>query len=750
MDSVEVAVTPEMLAAIEDERRARESAVLARVQQKLETAIQGMKPAHDRAIGNIRQYEGMSRNVAPTKNDRNNENELGPPVLHATRSKTDLVEARISDMLLPSTQAQWRFDPEPVQSIDPQELFTPEELNVMVDADGNPLPEQALKEAFDVKVKESVREFEKLARDQFVEAKFPAIARRVIRDGCRIGFGAVLGPIDGVKQSESFCRVPCGDAMETRVTVDESVVPTVEYADPFMCFPEPVEDLADASYLHYLDLMPESRLREMADIPGANRENISELLAVKKIDHGSIGQIISHRNAMTNFTESLEGKYPVWRFYGAMSYEDMIAIGMECDPLDPPPMVQMWHCMGKPILMKPYSLRGRFRIPLHVFAPFPDVSGWVGLGVPYLCRDSARTAQGAWETAMLNAALSAGTIVFHRGDLVFSDGVSELNGPKFVRVQDNDAALGDQIRGEIIPNNAEQALMFLDRALAQMDEDINLPQWTNPEVNKPMNTASGLAMWSNAQTVVQRRTAAAWDDFIEPLIQGFVKWNKQYSDSPATKMDVQVVPLGQTELLVKDLQIQQAMAFLNMAQPGTALGNITDIEVVGRHVAHKFELPENAILTAEQVKQRAENQPPDPAAAAEQARAAAVEREAALAEARLAAETADKERDDAFRREDRELDHEERMQELALKRELAQLEVLKLRAAQEMKLMELAQNKELDIAKIQAQLQSHQLRKDAMEYQAGSAAAIKAQEIASRNREMVLKLSPINPTNTGI
>jgi hypothetical protein len=203
-------------------------------------------------------------------------------------------------------------------------------------------------------------------------------------------------------------------------------------------------------------------------------------------------------------------------------------------------------------------------------------------------------------------------------------------------------------------------------------------------------------------------------------------------------------------LLVKDVEQQNIGMFASMAQTNPALGAITNMDVLGRHIAQQFRLPEGAIMTPEEAAEKAKSQPQDPRVIAEQAKAEQTQAELQLQQARLAAEVADKERDDAFRREDRELDHEERLQEIALKRELAQLEVLKIRSAQEMKYLELAQNNELDIAKLQTQLQSEQLRKDTAEFQAGMKAQIDAQKIAANRSEQALKLNPLNKSRTGI
>lgn len=732
---------------LEQEEREHALRVMFALERKRDAWVKAMQPKHRTMVEDWRQYEAKPRRVASTKVDHGGADGNGPPRLHATRALTDLIEARIADMLLPASQSPWRLEGEPEQD---EEAFVLE--------GGTIVPPELRGQH----VINAVRDAEKKLRDQFAEAKFGAKARGVIRDACRFGFGLFIGPIAAVKRREKYVKVPVQSGfvgaikgalgldqpmtVEVKVEFVDESIPGVEQGDPFRFFPEPVEDIAKASGFFYYDTMSESELREFADHPNARREDIGKLLSCKP-DHGLIGSMVAERNQLTGFVESLDDRYVVWRYYGCMSRDDLMALNCECDPLDPLPMVQMRFCQGKVIEFKLSPNKGTYRIPAHVYTPFPEPGSWWGMSVPFQCRDSDKGAQAAYEMALLNGAVSAGPIVITRPGLKPADGKMEIRGPKFLVVDDNDRALNDFVHVELIDNRVDMLMQFMDRHLQMMSEDLNLPQFTNPEVNKPTNTASGMAMWMNAQTVVQRRAAAAFDDCIEPLIQGFVRWNRLYSD---LTVDVKVIPLGQSELLVKDIEIQNSLQFVQMAQANPQLSRLTDFDVLAQHIGQQWHLPDGAILSPEKAAEREQSQPQDPAQEVARVEAEMKQRDMALREEKLRAEIADKERDDAYRAQDRQLDYETRMRELSIKEQEQQLAALKMQGEREMRMIELAQNKELKFEDIAAKLKIAEGTQALTEFSTSFKGRLDAEKVAVTREEMALKTSPINPSNTGI
>lgn len=724
-------LTPEQvqaLAELAEEQAKQEAEVLNRVMLSLEQRrdhwITAYAELEQRRISDVRQYEGMSR-LTNTKQQPHDQENGGPPVLHATRAKTDMVEARLADMLFPANQPQWKLVSEPVHGID---------VSMVQPMDGE-TPEQAVKREVDA----SVEALNKEIRDQFAESDFGKIGRRVVRDACQIGTGVVCGPVNAVKIIERYLR---GDGA-IELDIQEDIAARVKYVDPWMFYPEPVDDLDKACGAFYLELMPKQDVDQLRSYPDARPDQIDALLQMKP-DLGAIGLVIAHRNQHTGFTEATEGRYGVWRYTGILTDEEAKAIGIPCECGQV--MADLYFSQGLVLLAKVSPLKGSYRIPYYAFAPFPDRGTWTGLSVPFMCRDSQRSAQAAYEIWLYNAAVSAGPIVFHRTSLKPTDGKMAIRGPKFFKVENDEQSLSDLIHVETIPNMGEQAQAIMERNLQLMDEDINLPQFTNPEVNKPTNTSSGLAMWLNAITIVQRRAAAAFDDMMTPLLRAFVRWNRLYSDNPKVQVNVQVMSLGQSELLVKDLQIQNALAYAQLSGPGGILAGEVDTSALARHISQRFEVPDDVLLTPAQKQEMKQNQPPDPA----QIQAELQQREMALKEAKLQAEVADKERDDFYRAQDRQLDYETRMRELAIKEREQQLEALKMQNEREMRLIELAQSKEIKFEELATKLKIADTSKAIAEYTTAFKGQIDAQKVALSREEMALKVSPVNPSNTGI
>jgi hypothetical protein len=90
------------------------------------------------------------------------------------------------------------------------------------------------------------------------------------------------------------------------------------------------------------------------------------------------------------------------------------------------------------------------------------------------------------------------------------------------------------------------------------------------------------------------------------------------------------------------------------------------------------------------------------------------------------------------------------MRELAIKERQQQLDAFKIREQIQLKLMELQQKAELSREDRQLKVAMAEMDRDLAQYQTSFKGTIEAQKIATNRSEMALKLSPANPTNTGI
>lgn len=765
----ELMIQSEQVAAAEAAAEAqRELArqVMNKLEAKRERWEEAVRPLWDRMIRDLRQLEGICYRVSETKRDHGGmDSQGGPPVLKTTRSRTNKMASRIWDMLFPTTGAQFRGEPEPIQD-DPSLNIDlagndPRVLQAQTPEEAEAIKRQVIDE-IESEIKRRVQKFEKRIADDLIESGFKDKARKVIWDACEVGFGLLIGPQTRVKRKDRYIEAkvvgPDGVAeIDVQVEIVETKCAGVEYGDPFMFIPDPVPSLDMATGAFYCELMSEQDLRDMlvmktdSGMPAADIEAIAELLS-KPPEHEGFGQTILSRHKQIGFEEHLDGRYIVWRYVGTMTHDEWKCIappGMEVDPLRPMPMVEIFYCQRKPIMMR-FSTQVD-RIPFNVFAPFPDRGHWAGLSVPFMMRDEDKAIQSGHQIALHNLAVSSGPLVFYRGKLYSPDGQMLHRGPKFYRVDESDQPLGDLIRVETIPHMADQAFAFVDRMMSFADENLAMPDWTNPDVNRPTNTASGMAMWMNAMTIGQRAAAAAFDSMMGPMLKDFVRWISRYAiDDPDYKIAVQMVPLGQEELLVKDVQLQNAMMMTQLASSNPEIAKRIDHGVLAKHLIRKFELPPGAELDEEKVKANEQNAQQNPELAFKERELAIRERQVAIDEAKAKAEEADKLRDDDFRSQDRMLDHKERMAEIQSREQIALMNLQAKQMDMELAAAKLAMDERISIAEAQARLGIAEMREQTARMAASMNARLKAEQIATADREMALKLSPANPTNTGI
>ena len=284
-------------------------------------------------------------------------------------------------------------------------------------------------------------------------------------------------------------------------------------------------------------------------------------------------------------------------------------------------MVDMWWSQGHPLKARIRPIEKDFRVPYYVFSPFPADDTVFGYGIPYLTRDSQRVVDAAWQITLHNASVSAGPIIVTRaGKIEPRDRSYEFKGPKVMEITDPDISMADAINVLNIPNNAEQALEILDKAMQILDDEAMTPAIMQGDATESVPTSSGLAMLFNAASIVMRRAASCADDEVfGPIMQRMYWWNMLFNKRQDIKGDYDVVPLGQTKMLVKDVQVQHLQAFMQQSM-NPALAPYIDLPEALKLWCNLIELPTDKILKDFATVQQQMAQQPDPGAALQQAK----------------------------------------------------------------------------------------------------------------------------------
>lgn len=588
--------------AAELERIGKLRALLIRLCAKRDQAICAKRDIECAMANSLRLYYGMSRLMEATKAQPvsggvDSERTLKPGLL---RARTDRWEARIVDML---SANPWELEPEPGTT--------------QQQADG---------------MKATIV-------DQLSLCRSERGMRRMAQDAARLGTGLMMGPLNKNVTRRHYMPPDPMTGTPGRMVSENRVLPGLMDADPWMFYPDPVDKAERAEFAFYAHIMSPLEVRMLGD--GFDQTQIAELLNTEP-DLGELATNIAQRNAIFNRGELMTGKYAVWRYTGTLERDDLEVLGLcgcEESDKDMPPiaMADIWFSQDFVLRSKLSEVPDDTRIPYYVFAPFARDDSMFGVSLPELGEGSQRAAEAAWTSALHNQSVSSGPIFLWRsGKIKFSDGQANIRGPKMLEVTDPDKPLNDCFAVETIPNVTEQALNIFDRALANMDEELNTSMWASPDGAGEAPTASGMAMILNAKSILQVRVACSADDeVITPSIERMVWWNCENNPDDSIKGNFIVRPSVQSQRLVKDVQVQQSQSFASMVLADPAMRARVDEGKILRTLADLVDAPVSEwILPDEeyQAKMEQQAQQPNPAMADAEYKMARAETERVKAE----------------------------------------------------------------------------------------------------------------------
>jgi len=244
-----------------------------------------------------------------------------------------------------------------------------------------------------------------------------------------------------------------------------------------------------------------------------------------------------------------------------------------------------------------------------------------------------------------------------------------------------------------MPNFTGPLMQVYETARRNASDKLMLPAYQEGRAAEVTKTSSGLAMLMNSANIVQREAAKGWDDEMTlPAINSLARWFLLNDDDEEAKGDYDVIPKGESYLLIKDVQAQHVQVLTSIAENPRWAAYFDDWELLQLNVK-TLSLPVDGLLRDRQTveaEMKANQGQPDPETM--KAQAAQAQAEAATQRAQLEAENA--QRDDAFRQYDRDLDFqqhqmtlrdraEQRIADLTVQQGTLELEYAKLGAQQE-------------------------------------------------------------------
>lgn len=695
---------PDERASTDERQQDAGRKIIGRLEAEVSRRESARQLLEERWLNDIRAYHGK---WAPDQQERAVKAQRSKVSLAATRPRTDLVAARLFDLLHPVDDRNWDIEATPVPELD---AAAEEAAHAVADARlklqraGNEQEQQqASLHLAEVQAEEervaamsdaARRRIDAMRRemaDQLAECRYERQCRRVTEDAALYGIGWLRGPLAHTKLRERWVE----DTESGEMILDQrsDPKPIFRRVSPWHCFPDPDhDDVWDGEGVFERHLLNRKALRRLAKLPGFNREAISRLLESKPSQGWP--QSLHLLRAITGDHHQLGEHWLAWEYEGPLDGQDVIALArlagngplaaettdqIEVDTLLEVHVVVWWS--GAEILKIETHPYDSGICTYSSYRLVPEPMGPYALGVPALIRDPQAMLSATARAIMDNSAYAAGPQV-----VINKEAVEPLDGnwspsPWKVWLEKGgvippagSGAPPPPIRFVQPDANLAQLLPIAEFSLRLIDiiSGIHTEQMGEPGVT-PQQTATGTALLISSANVVYRRWVRNYDDDLTiPSLKRLYHWNMQFNRKPGIRGDYDIVARGASVLMVRELQAQNLIAILNLLGPDDPDVKVDEI---------KAELFRSLLLRPDGLMrspgERAEWMEQQAAAAANAPEMEMKARELDLREQEIAAKIAVAEMTEARRLEAARLRYDEAMTRLA---EALNMDERKLRA----------------------------------------------------------------------
>lgn len=646
---------------------------------KLTKCVSLREPIERRMIEDLRQYHG--------KYDTQTEATMADPKFkrskvfaNITRSKTNAAEARIADMLFPSDDRNWAVGP------------TPEPTLEKASKEGDNAAAATLAES-----KEKALGMERRIEDQLNECRYNIESRKGIHQAAMLGTMVMKGPVIVNRLRKKWGKLD--DGKGGSVSVLEMVAenkPAAENVDVWNFYPDlSASRIEDCEHIFERKFITKRKLRELRRRPGFLVEQIDEILKQGPEEYSVTHDHLQKLREISGITGILDtSRYELWEYHGPLDIDELAACGVEIDESEAADVEATVLFIGDRVIFADINPMDTQDRPYSVWCWEEDETCIFGYGVPYLMRTPQRVLNSAWRMMMDNSGAAVGPqVVAKQGKIAPVDGDWQLTPMKLWTVTDPAMPVTDAFATFDINSHQAELANILELAKRFCDEETSLPMIAQGSMDQmPANSpAATTSMLMNAANTVLRRMVKSYDDNItKTILTRFYDFNMQFSEDDEIKGDFNVDARGSTALMVKELQSQQLMQFVQFySHPvfGPLLGSkaITML----RKVAESLRLSSAEVIPSDEEieklrQEMSQQQPPvDPAVQAAQIRA-----EAEMKRADFSARAQIKEME--VRERMASQDHAAKMAELSLNRDI--------------EMLKLASTKELTLEQIKAKL----------------------------------------------
>jgi len=582
----------------------RLSAVISIFEDEAKRRVDRRLAVEQRWLSDLQQYHGVyDRDTL----EKLNKLEGSRVFVNLTATKTDSMEARLSDLLFPTDDRSWGIGPTPVpelmNGLNDAESRVDELMKASADAvvqkeeaeesgneqvavDSAELANGANAEIYEIQKKieminavlDEAKSRSDLMQDeindQFVECNYQSEARDMIGWACKIGFGVFKGPVLGQKVSQAWTQNKPneqGNVSGYELKTEYGDKPAVYAVDPFSFFPDPdVPKLTDSEGFYERHLMTKPQLRKLAKRPDIDKDQIRDIL------RGEPATAPSYMSELVDISGNSKGTvkdlYHVWEYTGPVGSKELLALAESFEDKemieslkDDDPLIEIqakiWFCDGRALSFSLHPLDSGEPI-YSVFTIRPDVASPFGFGIPSIMSDTQSILNAAYRMMMDNSALSTGPqIVVDKSQIEPQDGKWNLTPRKIWNWIGQQQNTRPPFSDFTIASNQQELSNIITIASTAIDQVTSMPAIAQGEQGAGVTkTAQGMALLMNSANISYKRIVKAYDDDVTvPLTRRFYHWNMQFSEKDEIKGDYAVQARGSSVLLVREMQAQNLL-----------------------------------------------------------------------------------------------------------------------------------------------------------------------------------------------
>ncbi len=501
-----------------------------------------------------------------------------------TRTKCMSAYSRVVDILFQSKDKHWGIEPTPVP----------------FDGVGQPKTEELQQYLDDMKLRSERMETE--IDDHLVELDYEEHVKSAILEACILGTGVIKGVTPTVKTETRWGQLEDGS---WDITIEEKPFPVMSSPSIFEVYPDPYatcsEDVSGVFERHVLTRSQFSALREDSRFDSKKIKSILD-----RTDRGNHTPVYheTERRSIANISETSganSDRYDVLEYWGEVSGK-LLELYCTSEDIDPTEtyMANVWVCDSLALYARLSPLKKQ-QLPYHFFPYFKAPYQFWGIGPARMMRSSQQTLNGSIR-AMLDGMAMAAIPMAEVNVTMLREGQDPRRiEPGMIYLRDNGDPGVPAVRffQPSIPTG--QLMQMSEMFKRYADDESSIPAYSYGDTSNEANkTAKGMSLLMSASTLPIKMVVKNLEDFcIRPFIQSVFDWLMEWSDKDEIKGDMDIVVLGTTSLMAKEIRSQQLMQFLNISS------NQLDAPLVNRRylltqIAKSLEIDVNKVLLEEE------------------------------------------------------------------------------------------------------------------------------------------------------